>query len=263
MKDVKTILRSARNMFLHPFGFDNKQNVIATHHKTGTVLVGKVFQDICRVKRMTWHMGGFETLPSRTAIWIDPHSHGPYQANHDISGIHIVRHPFQMIVSGYHYHLKTYERWCVDVSVPTEADGIIFNFDGLSYQEYLKSLSVEDGLLCEINGRSKYAIMDMYNWNYQDSRFLNIKFEDLMTDFEETFMRIFQHLHFEPDEMDLLLELAGKENINNWSQEKIKNNRHVTNKNKTILNYDSHLHEKHFESIAQIYPKDLLEKIGY
>ena len=73
------------------------------------------------------------------------------------------------------YWTMVYKYW-----KKTGADRINYNFNGLSYQNKLKSLNTEDSVNFEIEGRSYNTILDMYNCKFNDYNFcLNVKLEEI------------------------------------------------------------------------------------
>ncbi|MFQ5470475.1 MAG: hypothetical protein ACE5EH_09230 [Gammaproteobacteria bacterium] len=54
----------------------------------------------------------------------------------------------------------------------------------MSYQEHLKTLSREDGLMAKIKRSSTSSIKQMLGWNYKDDRIFEIKYEDIMSNEE-------------------------------------------------------------------------------
>jgi hypothetical protein len=62
----------------------------------------------------------------------------------------------------------------------------------------------------------------------------------------------------------IALELAKPHNIRNNSEEDLKRNSHITNKNIDLEKWMEYFtNEKIVKQFLKIYPKDLFEKIGY
>ncbi len=93
---------------------------------------------------------------------------------------------------------------------------------------------------------------------------MEIKYEDLMLDFNGTLTRIFKHYGFTSTMITTALKIALIHNIKNMDQKYLESNRHITNKSldldkwKTYFN-DSELKNKFWE----IYPSNIFTKIGY
>src|SRR5688500_651978 len=157
---------------------------IGAHHKTGSQLFKKVFSDISRELGLRLHKGTQSKLPAGTDIWYHDHSIIDRRRLPVVRGVHLIRHPLEVIVSGYRWHLVCHEKWCVSTQVKTPATGIRYDFDGMSYQEKLLTLSQSDGVLFEMKGRSFHSVMAMYRWDDSDPRFKTVRYEDVMRDFD-------------------------------------------------------------------------------
>lgn len=225
------------------------------HHKTGTILLRKIFKDICRLKR--WK---FLALPGM--VHQVPKSYDVVLFSHSLVneklfktpfiGVHVIRDPRDIIVSGYQYHLRTKEAWCINSDfnvgayikypqVPSCLEhfsedwkvNYIKSLNGRSYQDNLLTLSQKDGLLFEMNHHAEWTIKDMLAWNYDNPQILEIKFEDLMANFNNTWLAIFRFLKLlvNDDDREKLLKIIEKHDLNSKSIEEISALKHVTSKN--------------------------------
>jgi hypothetical protein len=143
-----------------------------TYHKTGTVLlrgilerVGELTEDIAKASK----------------------------------GVHCVRHPFEIVASGYKYHKRCdYEEWLV---TPNEWDMRNLSAKSNIYKEILNELDQHDGILFEIHNAAQDAIRKMskeYIVAKSDPRFLSIRLEDMSTNFKGTCRMIAEHLEVDP-----------------------------------------------------------------
>jgi hypothetical protein len=126
----------------------------------------------------------------------------PFQATH------FVRDPRDLVVSGYRYHLWTQEAWCINpqfkwhtlVQHPlfghVEADPRKYPKD-ISYQEYLKTLAPERGLLLEMLWRQPH-FRQMQVWAPPNKNVLELRYEDIIGNEPEMFQRAFAHYGFHP-----------------------------------------------------------------
>jgi hypothetical protein len=163
-------------------------------------------------------------------------------------------------VSAYEYHKKTTEPW---------ANKKISEYGNESYKKILNRLTKEQGIIFEIKNNlyvesSFNTITDMYKWDYYMTNFLEVKYEDLMTDFEGVLKNMFKHYGFTKEMIIIALELAKPHNIRNKSEEDLKRNSHITNKNIDLEKWREYFtNDKIVKQFLKIYPKDLFEKIGY
>jgi hypothetical protein len=110
-----------------------------------------------------------------------------------LRGSHIVRDPRDLVISAYHYHLRTTEPWALR---PQERWG------GTSYQEHLRSFNEHDGLLTEIARCANSELKSMREWDYTQPEFLELRYEDVIRDEEASFARLFRHYGFREKECE-------------------------------------------------------------
>jgi hypothetical protein len=146
------------------------------------------------------------------------------------------------------------EPWCIDTKAATLADGINYNFDGSTYQEKLNKLSVEEGVNFEMLGRSFNTITDMYKSKfYNFDVCLNVKMEDLFSDFDSTTQRILDFLSIDKNIDYSILSLHNNSLHKN----------HSTNKsleNKRFLNIFT---EKNYSFFNQVFAHCEFNKYDY
>lgn len=176
--------------------------LIGTHHKTGTMWMERIFLEIARVFGLDLFAGAAEDAPARSEIFLEHHSRFPAErldAPH--RGIHVIRDPRDVIVSGAFYHVKSDEGW---LHVPREDLG------GRTYAEAISGLERrEDRILFEMEHAGGDTIRDMLAWDYGRPEFLEIRYEDLIVDEDLVlFHRIFTHLGFPGDWIPSLLAIA-------------------------------------------------------
>ncbi len=162
--------------------------LIGTHHKTGTVWLRKIFSRLSKELGLKFYSSGDPKIPTDADIILNNHSRfnnleelGPFR------GLHVIRDPRDIIVSGCFYHQKSAEAW---LHVKRE------RLNGLTYQQaLLAKTSLEDKISFEMEALGRTTIQDIINWDYNDARFLNIKYEDLMSDVDlKVFHDIFLYL---------------------------------------------------------------------
>ena len=240
----------------------NKKPLIihCCHHKTGTVVIEKILRSVCNKFGLKYQYCNQEQLESNTDVWLEHHSKIDFSLiDRPIIGTHMIRNPFSLIVSAYEYHKTTIEPW---------ANRKIKKYNGLTYKEVLNQLNSEEGLLFEIKNdlcleSSKNTIMDMYNWDYRRPNFLELKFEDLMTNFDGTLANMFKHYGFTREMIDTSLVIAASYNLRNKNDEELKKNKHVTNKSLDLEKWRNYYGESILRKFWKVYPEDLFNKIGY
>ncbi|MFD0987429.1 sulfotransferase domain-containing protein [Methyloligella solikamskensis] len=169
--------------------------IISTHHKTGTVWMLKIFQLLTQPElnyefiNLT-KSGPERKLPDLVPVYFDPR--GEYTKTtgleKDFVGLHVIRDPRDVVISGAYYHQKSPEAW---LHVQQE------KFGGRTYQEAIKASPEEDRFMFEMENMGGATIRDMLDWDYGDPRFVNLKYEDLMSDVDLTgFAEIFSFLGF-------------------------------------------------------------------
>ena len=194
---------------------------LSCYHKTGTVFLIKL-KKLLEIydKKNTYKLDCW----SKRANKINKKN------NKNIKIIHLIRHPYEIIVSGFNYHKKCKESWCIDINSKTGADGIKYSFDNMCYQDKLKSLEMEAGINFEMHGRSYNTIIDLYNSKFFDCEYcLNIKMENLYINEIDTIKQIIQFIGIK--------SLINKDYSSIYFNKSIN---HITNKDKRIdlhLNY--------------------------
>lgn len=161
------------------------------HHKCLTVLFSNVLRQAAGCARVAFHSTAEEGVdPDRIGT-------GDYLLVHDsridLDGLgsfratYVIRDPRDLVVSGYFYHLRTTETWCTRPN-PDHHD---LPAD-VSYQQHLRSLSIEEGLCYEMSHVSGRMIEDMASWDYTRDDVLELRFEDIVGNERPLFERIFR-----------------------------------------------------------------------
>ena len=230
------------------------------HHKTGTVVIEKVLRAVAQHYGMKYQYCGQSKLEPDTDIWMQHHSKVDFsRIDRPVIGTHMVRNPCGIIVSGYEYHKKTIEGW---------ANRKIKKLNNMTYRGIINSLPRDDGILFEMKNdlyveSSRNTIMDMYNWDYFMPNFLEVKFEDLMLDYDGVLSNMFKHYGFSREMIETSLHLAKRYNIRNKNESEIERNGHITNKNVDLDKWKTYFNEKLARRFWKIYPQNVFEKIGY
>ena len=221
---------------------------VITHHKVATVLIRKVMMEVS--EKIGWRysstMGVATNIPSKTDLL---HViHGTVSDSFSQSrnkGVRIIRDPRDVIVSGYLYHQRCSEKWCVnsdfsnprhpfpqvpwplvDAALATKEE-FVSRLDGLSYQEKISSLSKAEGLIFEMDGFAKITIDEMIRWKDNDY-VLTIKMEDLVEDYDSVFEKIFRWMGIGEEDIDTCLKIAITHDMNRMGEDLIASNPHIS-----------------------------------
>ncbi len=146
-----------------------------SHHKCAT----RWFADyLTRVSDLNgyslFHTDYHDQAPDR-CVEIAFHGNATYSriVEQNLSGIHLVRNPLNIVVSAYYSHLETHP---------------VDNWPQLRRQrEALKSVSREEGMLLtlaflermDIADRAIGPILSLRQWDYEDNRFTTLRMEDV------------------------------------------------------------------------------------
>lgn len=204
------------------------QIVHCTHHKGGTVWLNRILIDIARVRGWTIDSSfdGGRVPPTDIALYSVVGTLSPEQvvraytgddADRSVAsqeflqrtglqpgrfrGSHMIRDPRDMIVSGWHYHLRCTEPWALE---PKDRWG------GRSYQAMLKGMNRRDGLLAEIEWAAPRTLVHMARWDYRQPEFFELRYEELLVDETRWFTRVFGHYGFDASQVEEGLAIAGR-----------------------------------------------------
>ena len=255
---------------------------VFSYHKSGTVLLAKVFREICREKGWIFRsrLGKQRKLPPHADVILFGHSDVDLDCiDTPFLGIHIIRDPRDIIVSGYLYHCRTTEKWCVNSDF-TISHPIVFpqvpysqeyraeawkinylkSLGGRSYQENLRQRSQHDGLLFEMRHYGAWTINNMIAWDYQRSNILEVKFEQLMRRYDDTFYSIFSHLGFSETDISACLEITAKHDLNRKPVEEIQQMDHVSSTQHT--RWREYFERQHKQEFIRLFGNVLID-LGY
>ena len=179
--------------------------VHCSYHKCLTVYFQRVMSQLLR------HFGRYHHFNSELGDFYA--RHGQYRVssvnNHaldldrlgDCRITRSVRDPRDLVVSGYFYHRRGAERWCL-IEDAAPRDWSIVNGQipsamrpGESYMACLQRLGQEEGLIAEIEFRSRH-FTSMRQWPDDDPRIRTWKYEHVISNEQRVFGEIFAHYGF-------------------------------------------------------------------
>lgn len=194
----------------------------------------------------------------------------------------IVRHPKEIIISGYLYHKKCSEKWSLRQGgyyyqgweqnhfEPEEVAKNKVYLDKaktfctpIPYQEKLNTLPQNEGIIYEMNSVSKLTIEGMYNLeHYQKPNTIIIKFEDLIFNHNETIQDLCDFLEINKRRSKKIIKKSLQHNL--LVQKKNKQiTEHATNLDVEKNRYKQYWNETIEAEFNRIFPTDVLSKFGY
>lgn len=224
--------------------------VFGCHHKVGTSWFSKILAHVANEFELNFqYCEQSDLVIGRTDIFFQDHSRIFTSELNDYRGVHLIRDPRDLIVSGYHYHKWSDEEW---VNVPRK------DFGEMTYKEKINSLDQQNGLSFEMNHVGTETIQEMINWNYNDKNFLEVKYEDLLQDNKEVFRTIFQHYNFNEKSVSRCLEI-----VKNYSFDRMKKNSNSKHFRKGVSgDWKNHFDVELKQEFKTRFP-DVLEYLGY
>lgn len=240
---------------LNPFEGDGRPVLIhCCYHKVGTVWFLRVLREVAAHFGMRFGVG--ETyeqirdleLNRSSDVFLDYGSHVHLNELGDYRGSHMIRDPRDMVVSGYFYHLWTSEAWA---RFPRA------EYRGMSYQQYLNSLSKEEGLIKAMHQMS-FWFNHMADWNYDDPNIYEIRYEEILQDEERIMCELFEHYGFTAASVDTSCLIARKYTFDRMGggggQSHLRSGR--------IGEWREHFDDVHRRTFKELFP-GVLEKLGY
>lgn len=171
------------------------------HHKVGTSWFTNVLNGIAEEYNLQFQACNQNELKKNTDIFLQDHSALDFSTLPPYRGSHLIRDPRDVVISGYFYHLWTSEEW---VHIPKEKYG------NMSYQQYLKSLDKEQGIIVEMERFFNFPLQDMLAWDYSNPNIIEVKYEDIINNERKVFYEIFKHYEFQEFAINKAISIAEK-----------------------------------------------------
>jgi hypothetical protein len=210
------------------------QRLVFSYHKTGTSLFLAVMNKVAERLglRVVTQYGLVTQIDPDADIVLLAHSLIEALPTRPFRAIRVVRDPRDIWVSGYLYHRRTGEGWCVntdfDPTPPIDYPRVDFSFqhqpeawkraylaglNGKSYQQNLLDRDQADGLAFELAGYTGCTLEAMRGWRWPPLAVPDIKLETIMSGYDAAMQGIFRHLGFAPAEVEAAVEMAASEDM--------------------------------------------------
>jgi hypothetical protein len=155
------------------------------YHRCMTLLFTRLLSYCSNIFSVPFEVNPSLSLVESEGIYLNNQGNASIPEDLSLRGSHIIRDPRDLIVSAYFYHLRTTESWCI--TPKAEHTDLPSN---VSYQQHLRSLDIEEGLIYEMNHVSGSMIERMCSWDYSDGRFLNLRFENVIGNEVSTIQKV-------------------------------------------------------------------------
>jgi hypothetical protein len=189
------LLRSRRSASLYPeYG---RCRFVATHHKAMTTYFTAVLRPLAFATCSKFENLTFSPPHPKTDIFLSAHGKIDLKNLGTYRGIHVMRDPRDMIVSGYHYHKWTHEIW---VHRPDE--------HGWTYQQKLNSVDKATGLFMEIDHFVFMYRELLEGWDMENPDILEVRFDEISgNNREKVYCDMFEFLEYDGEQLDIAIDL--------------------------------------------------------
>ena len=169
-----------------------KPRIFYSHHKCGTMWLDSIFRTLCRE---TGHKYKFYVQAKDFAFDLDSEI-GKQKVDFatyadsvpkylpkpgTTKGVHVVRDPRDVLISGYFSHLKTH---------------VTYRWEALvKHRAALEKLPLNEGLRLEMDFSDQF-FQSLRTWRERAGEILEIRYEQIINDEFRTIMRILSHLEF-------------------------------------------------------------------
>lgn len=183
-----------------PLFVHDKQLIHNAHHKSGSVWIAMIMSALARKHGLKFNDGLSNDPISKHPSSRFLYSYTSLNAfDHDnYVGSHMVRDPRDIVVSAYFYHQWSEEGWEQTYNPQCKA----------TYQDYLKGLPKSDGIHFEMRGWTAAVLTAMEQWNYDNPRIAEVRYENLITESDDNFRKLFEFWGIHPSHIEDCLEVA-------------------------------------------------------
>lgn len=133
---------------------------------------------------------------------------------------HTIRHPIDLIISGYFYYKKSPEKWTVDTMrrlwlyfFSFELDTILNTREKkllsseISYQQLLNELPFEKGMMVEMVWLEYIKTFNLLVY-YNCEKILTLRFEDIVQDLQEEIQKMCSHWQLDEEQIAYYVDRA-------------------------------------------------------
>ena len=252
------------------------------HHKIGTTLFTRVLEILGSLYRLEMAIiWGTGPPPWERQLVLSGHSQVELaSAPRPYVGTHVIRDPRDVIVSGYRYHKWCNEPWVdrkpdpdtpgpiLRPRVPAELDirteewkrEYLRSLRGKSYQQHLNELDDEDGLMFELEHYGRWTTEAMLAWDYDDPRVLEVRFEEIQSDFDGTFRRILRHYGFSRRRTEEGVAAVRGEDVARMSPVALASRPKIQSRGRSV--WRDFFTDRHEARFRELFP-DALQRLGY
>jgi hypothetical protein len=231
------------------------QLFVFCYHKSGTQLFAKILTDLARHFGLVLAraLGAVDHIDGAADIVLFSHSIIRCNlATRPHRGVRIVRDPRGIWVSGYWYHQRCDEHWCVntdfDVTPPIGYPRVPYSqvhrsegwkrdylagLDGRSYQANLLAVDRNAGLAFEEARYAAWTAEAMAAW-LPDESTIDVKLESIAADFDAALATILRHFGFSGDRLADALRISQTHDVTRMSAQAIAQNPHITSRDVTL-----------------------------
>ena len=225
-----------------------RQIFVFCYHKSGTVLFRNIMTALAARLglRMDELYGMVWGVDPATEVVVLDHSLLGFELTRPFRAIRVVRDPRDIWLSGYLYHRRCDEPWCIntnfDPSAPIKFPRVpalaehrrerwkreyLARLGGKSYQQNLLDRDRDAGLEFELAGYTGCTMEDMRAWRLNTPDVLEVKLETIAEDFDATMQTIFRHLGFTGADLAVALEVAAGEDVARMADAAVAANPHI------------------------------------
>ena len=231
------------------------QLFVFCYHKSGTQLFAKILTDLARHFGLVFAraLGAVDQVDGTADIVLFSHSVIRFDlAASPHRGVRIIRDPRGIWVSGYWYHRRCDELWCVsadfDATAPISYPRVPYSqmhrpegwkrdylagLGGRSYQANLLALDRDAGLAFEEMRYADWTAEAMAEWQPVPDT-IDMKLESIAADFDTSMRTIFGHFGFAGDRLTDALRISRSHDVARMSDDAIAGNRHITSRDVSL-----------------------------